>query len=110
MTPTGRRKQAAAVGMPVSELTTTDPPVSSMAVTRMLVMRPNVVKTRCAYVPTRNQDHILIGAKSLCTNHSEHGSPRGRCGRWVFFSLIQWQESHTTGSGLWHRRHTVSST
>lgn len=32
-TPTGNRKQAAAVGMPVRAVTTAEPPVSSMAVT-----------------------------------------------------------------------------
>ena len=42
-TPNGRRKQAAAVGTPVRELITADPPVSSIAVTRMFVNRPNVM-------------------------------------------------------------------
>jgi hypothetical protein len=48
-TPTGRRKQAAAVGIPVREVTTADPPVSSIAVTRMFVIRPNIINTRCVY-------------------------------------------------------------
>jgi hypothetical protein len=50
-TPIGRRKQAAAVGMPVRDVTTADPPVRSIAVTRMFVIRPNMMKTRCAYTP-----------------------------------------------------------
>ena len=45
-TPKGKRKQAAAVCMPVREVTTADPPVSSMAVTRMLVNRPKQMKTK----------------------------------------------------------------
>jgi len=53
MTPNGKRKHAAAVGMPVKEEITADPPVSNMAVTRMLVKRPNTAKTMCAAVPYR---------------------------------------------------------
>src|SRR5436190_18848659 len=93
--------------IPVSERTTADPPVNSMAVTRTFVMRPNIMKTRCAHVPGSNQYHILTWAESLYTNHSERGSPRGRCVHWVLFSSIQWQELQTTRSGPWHRRHTV---
>lgn len=44
-TPIGRRKQAAAVGTPLNELATAEPPVSSIAVTKMLVMRPKVRNT-----------------------------------------------------------------
>ena len=44
-TPTGSKKQAAAVGTPVRLLATALPPVNSMAVTRMLVMRPKTMKT-----------------------------------------------------------------
>jgi hypothetical protein len=36
MTPTGRRKQAATVCMPVRDVTTAEPPVNSMAVTLFL--------------------------------------------------------------------------
>jgi hypothetical protein len=42
-TPSGNRKQAAAVGTPVREEMTADPPVSNMAVTKMLVKSPNVM-------------------------------------------------------------------
>jgi len=42
-TPTGSRKQAAAVGTPVRDEATAEPPVSNMAVTRMFVMRPKVM-------------------------------------------------------------------
>jgi hypothetical protein len=42
-TPRGRRKQAAAVGTPVSAEMTADPPVSNMAVTKILVKRPKVM-------------------------------------------------------------------
>lgn len=44
-TPKGRRKQAAAVGIPVRLETTAEPPVSNMAVTRIFVMSPKTVKT-----------------------------------------------------------------
>lgn len=50
-TPNGSRKQAAGVGIPVKDDTTAEPPVNSMAVTRMLVIKPNTVKVMCAYVP-----------------------------------------------------------
>jgi hypothetical protein len=66
-TPTGRRKQAAAVGTPVRDVTTAEPPVSNIAVTfedpldskqqlnqrglrrhtKILVMRPKTVNTKC---------------------------------------------------------------
>jgi hypothetical protein len=39
-TPRGSKKQAAAVCMPVSDVTTADPPVNSIAVTRMFVNKP----------------------------------------------------------------------
>ena len=52
-TPRGSKKQAAAVGIPVRLETTADPPVSSIAVTRMLVMSPKIVKTAWARVPYR---------------------------------------------------------
>lgn len=42
-TPTGNRKQAATVGTPVSEVTTADPPVKSIAVTRMFVINPKTM-------------------------------------------------------------------
>lgn len=44
-TPNGSRKQAAGVGIPVRLETTAEPPVNSIAVTRMLVMSPKTVKT-----------------------------------------------------------------
>lgn len=44
-TPKGSKKHAAGVGIPVKEETTAEPPVNSMAVTRMLVIRPKTVKT-----------------------------------------------------------------
>lgn len=50
-TPIGKRKQAAAVGTPVRDVTTAEPPVSSMAVTRMFVMSPKVMKTPCVAGP-----------------------------------------------------------
>jgi hypothetical protein len=50
-TPMGRRKQAAAVCTPVRDVMTAEPPVSSMAVTRMLVMRQKTMKTICTTVP-----------------------------------------------------------
>ena len=52
-TPNGRRKQAAGVGIPVSEDTTAEPPVNNIAVTRMFVIKPKTVKTRCASAPYR---------------------------------------------------------
>ena len=51
MTPTGSRKQAAAVGIPVRECTTAEPPVSNMDVTKTFVMRANVINTKCVYIP-----------------------------------------------------------
>ena len=51
ITPNGSKKQAAAVGIPVREETTAEPPVNSMAVTRTLVIRPNTVKVMCAVTP-----------------------------------------------------------
>ena len=45
-TPRGSRKQAAAVGTPVKELMTADPPVNNIAVTSMLVKRPKVMYTK----------------------------------------------------------------
>jgi hypothetical protein len=50
-TPMGSRKHAAAVGTPVRDVMTADPPVSSIAVTRMLVMRQNTMKTTWTVVP-----------------------------------------------------------
>lgn len=48
MTGMGSKKQAAAVGMPVKLVTTAEPPVSSIAVTRMFVQRPKMIKVICA--------------------------------------------------------------
>jgi hypothetical protein len=42
-TPIGSKKHAAAVGTPVSDVVTAAPPVRSIAVTRMFVMRPKVM-------------------------------------------------------------------
>ena len=50
-TPRGNKKQAAGVGIPVSDETTAEPPVNNMAVTRMLVIKPKTVKTRWASMP-----------------------------------------------------------
>ncbi len=50
-TPTGNRKQAAGVGMPVREVTTAEPPVNNIAVTSIFVKRPNKMNTKCAYTP-----------------------------------------------------------
>jgi hypothetical protein len=50
-TPSGRRKQAAGVGMPVKAVTTADPPVNSIAVTRMLVIKPKMMNVICVGVP-----------------------------------------------------------
>lgn len=44
-TPKGKRKQAAAVGMPVKDETTAEPPVSNIAVTKILVAKPKRIKT-----------------------------------------------------------------
>ena len=52
-TPNGSRKQAAGVGIPVRELTTAEPPVNNMAVTRMFVINPKTVKTMWALMPYR---------------------------------------------------------
>ncbi len=46
ITPSGSKKHAAGVGIPVREDTTAEPPVNSMAVTRILVIKPKTVKTR----------------------------------------------------------------
>jgi hypothetical protein len=46
ITPSGSKKQAAGVGIPVREDTTAEPPVNNMAVTRILVIKPKTVKTR----------------------------------------------------------------
>lgn len=58
-TPTGSRKQAAAVGMPVSVLTTALPPVRSIAVTRILVIKPKVWS---AISPTQEGLHVTTAA------------------------------------------------
>ncbi|EKG18540.1 hypothetical protein MPH_04342 [Macrophomina phaseolina MS6] len=50
-TPTGSRKQAAAVGTPVRAVTTAEPPVRSIAVTRILVIRPKTMKTMWVTAP-----------------------------------------------------------
>lgn len=50
-TPIGSRKQAAAVGTPVKEDATAEPPVSSIAVTRTFVIRPKVIYTICVNLP-----------------------------------------------------------
>jgi hypothetical protein len=44
-TPSGSKKHAAGVGIPVNEVTTADPPVNNIAVTRILVINPKTVKT-----------------------------------------------------------------
>jgi hypothetical protein len=58
----GSRKQAAAVGTPLKELATAEPPVSSIAVTRMLVMRPKVRYTACVTTPYR----ALMTSRKVC--------------------------------------------
>ena len=45
ITPSGSKKHAAAVGIPVKEEITAEPPVSNMAVTRILVKQPKTAKT-----------------------------------------------------------------
>ena len=45
MTPSGNKKQAAGVGIPVSAETTAEPPVNSIAVTKILVIKPKTMKT-----------------------------------------------------------------
>lgn len=50
-TPRGNRKQAASVGMPVRDVTTAEPPTTSIKVTRMLVNRPKQMKTQCVKRP-----------------------------------------------------------
>ena len=45
MTPSGSRKQAAAVGIPVKDEMTAEPPVSNIAVTKILVKRPKKANT-----------------------------------------------------------------
>ena len=47
----GRLSLPAGVGMPVSDETTAEPPVSSIAVTKILVIKPKTVNTMCATVP-----------------------------------------------------------
>jgi hypothetical protein len=42
-TPMGKRKQAAAVGTPVREVTTAEPPANNIAVTSTLVIKPKVM-------------------------------------------------------------------
>jgi hypothetical protein len=61
-TPMGSRKQAAAVGTPHSALATALPPVKSMAVTKILVMRPKVKKTTCVITPYL----ALITSRKVC--------------------------------------------
>lgn len=51
MTPSGSKKQAAGVGIPVNEFTTAEPPVNNIAVTRMLVIKPKTMKTIWVIVP-----------------------------------------------------------
>ena len=58
----GSRKQAAAVGTPLSELATAEPPVSSIAVTSILVIRPKVRYTACVTTPYR----ALITSRKVC--------------------------------------------
>jgi hypothetical protein len=50
-TPRGSRKQAAAVGIPVIELATAEPPARSMADTRMFVIRQKTIYTTCVKRP-----------------------------------------------------------
>ena len=51
MTPSGSRKHAAGVEIPVKAVNAEDPPVKSMAVTKMFVKRPKVTKTKCVVMP-----------------------------------------------------------
>ena len=50
-TPSGSKKQAAGVGIPVRDETTAEPPVSNIDVTRMLVIKPKTVNTMWALTP-----------------------------------------------------------
>jgi hypothetical protein len=50
-TPRGSRKHAAAVGTPVRAFTTADPPVRSIAETRVLVKSPKVMNTKWVAAP-----------------------------------------------------------
>jgi hypothetical protein len=61
-TPRGSKKQAAGVGMPVKDETTAEPPVKSIAVTRMLVINPKTVKTMWVWVPYR----ALMTSRKVC--------------------------------------------
>lgn len=49
----GSRKQEATVLTPVIVDNTAEPPVRSIAVTRMFVIRQNTMKTQCTYGPYR---------------------------------------------------------
>jgi hypothetical protein len=51
ITPNGSRKQAAGVGTPVRAVKAALPPVRSIAVTRMFVINPKTVKTKCVSLP-----------------------------------------------------------
>jgi len=51
ITPSGSKKQAAGVGIPVRAETTAEPPVNNIAVTRILVMRPKTMNTTWAATP-----------------------------------------------------------
>ena len=50
-TPTGNKKQAATVCIPVKLVTTAEPPVNSIAVTRMFVKNPKTIKTQWVVAP-----------------------------------------------------------
>jgi hypothetical protein len=52
-TPNGSKKHAAAVCMPVREVTTAEPPVKSIAVTKMFVKRPKQMYTQWVMRPYR---------------------------------------------------------
>jgi len=51
MTPNGSKKQAAGVGTPVKAVNAVDPPVKSIAVTKIFVNRPKTVKTKWVAMP-----------------------------------------------------------
>lgn len=74
MTPRGSRKHAAGVGIPVRLETTAEPPVNNIAVTRMLVMRPNTVKTKWADVPYR----ALTTSRKVYSSHCLSSGVRSR--------------------------------
>ena len=61
-TPNGSKKQAAGVGIPVREVTTAEPPVNNIAVTKILVINPKTVKTMWAATPYR----ALIISRKVC--------------------------------------------